>query len=298
MGPRSGSRRVRRVVSNSRHQREASRDSGPGPIVGPQRSPGGWRIDERAPHSSWSARTTWTRPPPTVGSPPLEAPPSPVRHPARRVVRDARGRRDVARHLHGQRRLQRHLDVRDDHPRRHAGDVVQRERTCCPATRGNQTISVHEHGHRRAALRDDSTADNTDSKGLRAQLDLTIQAGTCAAPGAPCTRARSTAPRSATSPRAPRPATATSPPAARDSLCFSWSFPLNVRQQPTRTPPPRRRSPSPPSRRPTTRSPRAPPTSRPATHGRAGASPVPALQTGRPATGHPPWSPTCRSSPS
>ena len=55
-----------------------------------------------------------------VGPPPLEAPPSPVRDPARRVVRDARRGGDVARDLHRQRRLQRELDVRDDHPQRHA----------------------------------------------------------------------------------------------------------------------------------------------------------------------------------
>ncbi len=96
-----------------------------------------------------------------------------------------------------------------------------------PGDNGNQTLNVSNTGT--GALRYAMTtgATNTDGKGLAAQMDLQIQAGTCAAPGA-------------TLYNGPLDAAAFGNPAqganagdrnvasgAADSLCFSWDFPLS-----------------------------------------------------------------------
>ena len=218
-------------------------------------------------------------------APAHEAPPSPVRHPPGRVVRDARGRRDVPRNLHGQRCLEWQLDVRHDHPRRRAGDLVQRDQHHARRQRQPDADGL-EHGHRRAALRDDVDGRQHRRQGPPRPAEPHGPGRHLRRPRRHAVHAaRSTAPRSATRPRAPTRATATSPPAAA-TACASAGASRSRPTTATRTPPPRRRSPSPRSRRPTTRSPSRPPTSRPAPH-RAGRDfSHSALQTRRSATGH------------
>ena len=53
-----------------------------------------------------------------------------------------------------------------------------------PGDTGNQTVHVNNTGTGALRYAMTSAADNTDGKDLRSQLTLTIQAGTCAAPGA------------------------------------------------------------------------------------------------------------------
>ena len=189
---------------------------GAGPTVGPQRCRG--VADRRARTIiTRECSHTWTRPPPIrrrAGARSAAEPCSPSSWARRsRPSGPARCPSPSSRTAS----LERQLDVRHDHPQRHAGDVVQREQHHARRHRQPDASTVIQHGHRRAALRDDvARADNTDSKGLRAQLNLTVQPGTCAAPGrARCTPARSNgAAFGNAGPGRQTPATATSPPAA------------------------------------------------------------------------------------
>ena len=197
---------------------------------------------------------SWIRPLPTVSRPPLEAPSGAARHAARRVVRDARRRRDVPRDVHRQRRLQRHLD-----PGTIILGVSRRRpsppRTSCPATPATRPSPVNNTGTGELRYALDQLGHNTDGKGLRSQLTLTIQAGHLRRPG------RHALLGSAQRRRAGRhrPGRPDRRPQRRGrrarTTCASLGVRHRRRQRRTRPPRPRRRSPSPPSRPPTTRSP-------------------------------------------
>ena len=94
-----------------------------------------------------------------------------------------------------------------------------------PGDSGSQTISVENSGNGDLRYAMSTSATNADGKGLAAQLDLTIQAGSCAAPGATlysgsldgaafgdATQGDDTGDRAVAA-------------SGNDPLCFSWSFP-------------------------------------------------------------------------
>ena len=97
-----------------------------------------------------------------------------------------------------------------------------------PGDTGNKTIQVNNTGTGALRYAMTSTADNTDTKNLRSQLSLTIQPGTCAAPGAAiytgslvgaffgdAAQGDDTNDRDVAS-------------GGVDNLCFSWAFDINA----------------------------------------------------------------------
>ena len=133
-----------------------------------------------------------------------------------------------------------------------------------PGDTGNKTIQVNNTGTGALRYAMTSTADNTDTKNLRSQLTLTIQPGTCAAPGA----AIYTGPLNGAYFGDPAQGDDTDDRDVASGGVGQPVLQLGVRHQRrttrTRTPRPRRRSTSSPSRRPTTRNPRV--TRAPARH--------------------------------
>ena len=142
----------RSAVSNA-VQREARRTARDRPSRVPNVPAGGWRIGGSAPsrqgvpaHMDQSVY----RP---VGPPPHEAPPSAVRHPAERVARDARRRRDVARHVHRQRCLDGTWTTGTIVLGVSPATGVHRDQHAARRQR-HQTIDGREQRHRRPSLRD------------------------------------------------------------------------------------------------------------------------------------------------
>ncbi len=96
-----------------------------------------------------------------------------------------------------------------------------------PGDSGSQTLSVSNTGTGALRYAMTSTADNADSKALRAQLDLTIQAGTCAAPGATLYTGKLNGAALGNVAQGAQGGDRNVASGGTDSLCFSWSFPLN-----------------------------------------------------------------------
>jgi hypothetical protein len=95
-----------------------------------------------------------------------------------------------------------------------------------PGDTANQTIVVSNTGTGAARYSLSTSATNTDTKGLAAQMTLLIQAGTCASPGATLyTGALGSAALGSSAPGA-QAGDRNVAAAASDSLCFTWSFPL------------------------------------------------------------------------
>jgi predicted ribosomally synthesized peptide with SipW-like signal peptide len=136
-----------------------------------------------------------------------------------------------------------------------------------PGAGGSQTITVDNNGTGALRYTMTTSADNADGKGLAAQLDLTIQAGTCAAPGATLYSGSLDAAFLGDNTQGDDPGDRTVAAGASDSLCFSWDFRWPAATA-TRTPPRPPTSPSTPSRPRTTRNP-----DRPARPPRAGLAP-------------------------
>lgn len=94
-----------------------------------------------------------------------------------------------------------------------------------PGDTGSQTITVQNNGtgDMRYAMSSGST--NTDGKGLAAQLDLTIEAGTCAAPGATLYSGSLDGAAFGDATQGDDTGDRTVAASGNDPLCFSWSFP-------------------------------------------------------------------------
>jgi hypothetical protein len=95
-----------------------------------------------------------------------------------------------------------------------------------PGDTGSQTLAVANTGTGALRYAMTSTADNTDGKGLRAQLDLTIQAGTCAAPGATLYSGNLNGAALGNVAQGAQAGDRNVASGGTDNLCFSWSFPL------------------------------------------------------------------------
>ncbi len=95
-----------------------------------------------------------------------------------------------------------------------------------PGDTGSQTVAVSNSGTGALRYAMTSTSTNTDSKGLAAQMTLTIKAGTCVSP----TTTLYTGALSAAALGNPAQGADTGDRAvasgATDSLCFTWSFPI------------------------------------------------------------------------
>ena len=97
-----------------------------------------------------------------------------------------------------------------------------------PGASGSQDITVSNGGTGALRYALSTSATNTDSKGLAAQLTLTINAGTCASPGAVvyATGALGSAAFGSNAQGA-QAGDRTLAAAASETLCFAWSFPLS-----------------------------------------------------------------------
>lgn len=95
-----------------------------------------------------------------------------------------------------------------------------------PGATGNQTITVSNTGTGALRYALSSTSTNPDTKALAAQLDLTIQAGTCAAPTATLFTGKLSAAALGSNAQGAQAGDRTVAAAATDNLCFAWSFPL------------------------------------------------------------------------
>ena len=95
-----------------------------------------------------------------------------------------------------------------------------------PGDSGSQTIAVANTGTGALRYAMTSTADNTDGKGLRAQLGLTIQAGTCTAPGATLYSGTLNGAALGDVSQGAQAGDRNVASGGTDNLCFSWSFPL------------------------------------------------------------------------
>ena len=95
-----------------------------------------------------------------------------------------------------------------------------------PGGSGTQTVTVSNTGSGTLRYAMSSGSTNTDGKGLAAQIDLTIQAGTCASPSATLFSGKLSAAALGSSAPGAQAGDRNVAAAASDSLCFSWSFPL------------------------------------------------------------------------
>ena len=97
-----------------------------------------------------------------------------------------------------------------------------------PGASGSQDITVSNSGTGALRYALSTSATNTDSKGLAAQLTLTINAGTCASPGAVvyATGALGSAAFGSNAQGA-QAGDRSLAAGANENLCFAWSFPLS-----------------------------------------------------------------------
>lgn len=95
-----------------------------------------------------------------------------------------------------------------------------------PGDTGNQTITVANTGTGAARYALSTSATNADSKGLAAQMTLTIQAGTCASPGATLYSGALGSAALGDSTQGADTGDRNVAAGASDNLCFSWDFPL------------------------------------------------------------------------
>ena len=95
-----------------------------------------------------------------------------------------------------------------------------------PGDTNNQTIVVSNTGTGAARYSLSTSATNTDTKGLAAQMTLLVQAGTCAAPGATVYTGALGSAAFGSSAQGAQAGDRNVAAAASDSLCFTWAFPL------------------------------------------------------------------------
>ncbi len=97
-----------------------------------------------------------------------------------------------------------------------------------PGASGSQDITVSNSGTGALRYALSTSATNADTKGLAAQLTLTINAGTCASPGAVV---YATGPLGSaafgSNAQGAQAGDRTLAAAASENLCFAWSFPLS-----------------------------------------------------------------------
>ncbi|HEY6571330.1 MAG TPA: TasA family protein [Candidatus Limnocylindrales bacterium] len=96
-----------------------------------------------------------------------------------------------------------------------------------PGDSGNQTLNVSNTGTGALRYAMTTSATNADGNGLAAQMDLVIQAGTCAAPGATLYNGPLDAAEFGDPGQGDDAGDRAVASGAADSLCFSWDFPLN-----------------------------------------------------------------------
>ena len=96
-----------------------------------------------------------------------------------------------------------------------------------PGDTGSQTINVTNSGTGALRYAISTSATNADSKGLAAQMNLTVSPGTCASPGSSVYSGAlgSAAVGSAT--QGSQAGDRTLASGANENLCFAWSFPLS-----------------------------------------------------------------------
>jgi hypothetical protein len=95
-----------------------------------------------------------------------------------------------------------------------------------PGEFANQTIVVSNTGTGPARYSLSTTATNTDTKGLAAQMTLLIQAGTCASPGTTLYTGSLGSAAFGSSAQGAQAGDRNVAATASDSLCFTWTFPL------------------------------------------------------------------------
>jgi hypothetical protein len=95
-----------------------------------------------------------------------------------------------------------------------------------PGDSGSQDISVENNGTGDLRYAVSSSSTNADGKGLAAQLNLTIEAGTCASPGATLYSGSLDGAAFGDSTQGADAGDRDVLAGATDDLCFSWDFPL------------------------------------------------------------------------
>jgi len=95
-----------------------------------------------------------------------------------------------------------------------------------PGESGSQTIVVSNTGTGAARYALATSATNTDTKGLAAQMTLLVQAGTCTSPGATLYSGALGAAAFGSSATGAQPGDRDVAAADSDNLCFTWTFPL------------------------------------------------------------------------
>lgn len=95
-----------------------------------------------------------------------------------------------------------------------------------PGDSGTQTVTVENNGTGDLRYAMTSVTTNLDGKGLAAQLDLTVQAGTCLAPGATLYTGGLEGAFLGDNTSGGDPGDRDVLAGGTDDLCFSWSFPL------------------------------------------------------------------------
>jgi hypothetical protein len=95
-----------------------------------------------------------------------------------------------------------------------------------PGASGTQTMVVHNNGTGDLRYSMTSSATNTDGKGLAAQMNLTIQLGTCAAPGGTLYTGSLVGAAFGSNAQGADAGDQAVVAGGTDNLCFSWDFPL------------------------------------------------------------------------
>lgn len=95
-----------------------------------------------------------------------------------------------------------------------------------PGDSGSQDITVENNGTGDLRYAMSSSSTNADGKGLAAQLNLTIEAGTCAAPGATLYSGSLDGAAFGDSTQGADTGDRDVLAGGTDDLCFSWDFPL------------------------------------------------------------------------
>ena len=97
-----------------------------------------------------------------------------------------------------------------------------------PGASGTQTMTVSNTGTGALRYAMSAATTNADGKGLAGQLNLTIQAGTCASPGATLFTGALSSAALGSNAQGANTGDRNVAAGASDSLCFAWSLPLNT----------------------------------------------------------------------
>ncbi len=95
-----------------------------------------------------------------------------------------------------------------------------------PGATGNQTVVVSNTGTGALRYAMSGTSTNADLKALADQVDLTIQVGSCASPGATLFSGKLSTAALGSSAQGQDTGDRTVAVSSSDTLCFSWSFPF------------------------------------------------------------------------